>query len=217
MLKKYHFVTLALTIFLFAYICPVIAGDKILVKSLYKDTSIASTELEIIWSFEDEENTVKVSKEGSESLLLIKRDMNNRVYDIEYKKDISIRPSKASATSKNSRAQSNPVFFSDGHPAPYDWIDPDAKETCELVSYKNAGGLSFKTVMKKETRFLTRDQALAAGYLNDDNLLFAKSDKSFIEIKIIKDGKTLLSQIWQEGEKFWLYESTDLRTSFRIR
>lgn len=214
MLKNYHFVILALSIFLFAYICPVIAGDKILVKSLYKD---ASTEREIIWSFEDEGNTVKVSKEGSESLLLIKRDMNNRVYDIEYKKDVSIRPSKASATSKNSRAQSNPIFLSDGHPVPFDWVDPAVTDTCELTLYKTAGGMTFKTVLKKEIEVISRDHALSAGYLNDENMHFAKPDKVYLMINITKDGNVIIRQLWQEGEKFWLYESTDLRTSFRIR
>lgn len=217
MFKKNYIVMLALCICLIANACPVIAAEMIFVKSVYKDASISGTKREVIWSFEYEGSNVKVSKEGSESLLIIRRDNKNIVYDIEFKNDVSIRPFKASATSKNSRAQSNPIFLSDGHPAPFDWIDPDAKETGELVSYKNAGGMTFKTVIKKEIEFLRTDQAVDAGYLNDENIIFAEPDKRYILINISKDGKVILRQVWQEGDKIWLYESTDLRTSFRIR
>lgn len=189
---------------------------QVAVRSKYKSPDPNMPDSEIIWLFDESDSEVSISRENSSPILKILKSGDGTGIDVKFLNN-ELKKGKAIGYDSKGRSKPEQFLLSDGHPAPFDWINPQSIENKNIIFTKTASGMSFKSSMIKTIIYLTYDEALAKGYINDDNSKFINKTKKLILFRVLKDNTPVLCQLWQEDGDFWLYESTGLRSSHRIK
>jgi len=110
--------------------------------------------------------------------------------------------------------------------APVDWLncplpfDPEPIVDRFSIS-KTIGGARFGSVFTVRAQEVPEAEAVAKGWLTDDNHRFViKGERLYlVQIDRLLSGKSepVLKQLWSRGGEFWLYEEKGRRSSWRCR
>lgn len=189
-------------------------GEKIRVKSIYNAQS--SSTYTSFWIFELRSEGVYINNTTNDSNVFIQSDSSGNPVAVVFSNKKADASKGTQFKGKGRVAKKNPVFISDGHPAPFDWLDPEDMSESLVEVRKQVSGTIFLYRMTKTISVLTNDEAEKAGYINDDNRSFYRADKSLYLVALKKNDKNLVVQLWQPGSDIWLYEKSGDRISYRI-
>jgi len=201
-------------LFIFLLSDNLLAADlTVRVMSAYKGPNEAIHKIE--WEIEKKSDGIYFKDVSANKHIVLKTDESGSPFDV----DLSSQNLKATkgrqVSGKGKQAKKQLVFISDGHPAPFDWLDPDDMTDSEVYVSKNAGGTAFMSKMYKTVSLISPEDAKKNGYLNDYNLSFFNPDKPLYLIILKKNENVSVMQLWQADASNWLYESSGDRTSYR--
>ncbi|WP_027359354.1 hypothetical protein [Desulforegula conservatrix] len=169
-----------------------------------------------VWSVEKTDSDIVFYDTNQSRVVSIKiLEGTKQASTIAFEKQLHDNLNPLAKTIKKGKSDNETmVFLSSGHPVPYDWIDPYSKISGEIKVSTQSGATKFARRVKKEVQFLTYADALQSGYLIDDNSGYIDTSKTFTLFTLTDNGKTVLKQLWQDEDFFWLYEETGLRKSY---
>lgn len=127
-------------------------------------------------------------------------------------------PEKVILPGSDTISAENGFILSSGNPVPFDFISPEFRKNTVFSISKKASGTVFTEKYSKKAVETTTDFARSQGWIIKENLNFIRPEKKLYMFKIIdlKTNDIVLEQLWQEGDAFWLYESSGNRFSHRI-
>lgn len=107
-----------------------------------------------------------------------------------------------------------PVTLSWGHPVPFDDLDPVSPGPQVLTVRKQVGATGFAYRITKETRLITPEEAVAEGMIAQGREASFQG-RALQLITILQDKALVVRQLWVKGDKWWIYEETGMRRSWR--
>ncbi len=113
------------------------------------------------------------------------------------------------------RASEGRIVLSHGFPLPFDDLDPWDLTDGDVQIKKEAGGVRFVQTVRRQSEPFSLEAAIAAGMVSPG---FAQTFEgtALTMISVIKDGRPMIRQLWVAGERWWRYEETKFRRSWRI-
>ena len=183
----------------------------ITISSVYLDSRTGQWASEVRWAFtEISEGEVRVTREGSEDpVVLLEYDQGGRLQRVEKRigpGDKKIRVIEIPLA---------PIVLSEGFPVPYDDLAPHDDTIKDAVIKKQAGGATFSYKVRRETRDISLNEAMAENMVNEE-MAGNLTGKGLRLITVWKGEELLVRQLWPEGDSWWVYEETPLRKSWRV-
>jgi len=189
-----------------------VAAETFRVRSQYRQNASDIWTADTIWHFEGkgpQKFAVRMNENPDPSFELIYSD-GQRLETVVQK--MFNNPDQADRIV--ARASEGRIMLSQGFPLPFDDLDPWNLNDGNVQIKKEAGGVGFVLTVQRQSEPFSLEAAIADGMVPPG---FAQpfDGISLTMISAIKDGRLLVRQLWVAGERWWRYEETPFRRSWR--
>lgn len=178
-------------------------------RSQYKNSATGGWQGDIVWRLVPEaEHRHTIFRQGTSSAAMVLE------YD-EYDRLTRIDDRLVQIHSRSIDADES-LVLSWGFPVPYDYLAPADRRQGEMTISKTVADTRFSYAVIRRVQILSFQQAVSQGMLPEGDSPSAYTGGELTLITIDYEGDTLVRQLWQESDWWWLYEETESRRSWRM-
>jgi hypothetical protein len=213
-MRHFHGVWLLLAISFFHLFAYASDADVTRFRSLYKLSSAGGWGNEIHWVFEKKGagEMVVHTEEKSESDYILTFSKDNR---LERVVQVMNHPGEPDEKVLGVSSPDAPFFLSDGFPLPYDDLNIEDNSITEAVYKKQAGGVSFAFKLNRKMITVSASDAAKANMI-DPGFQGIYEGAPLTFVTVTENTRLKVKQLWRPGERWWIYEETPFRKSWRL-